>query len=143
MPKTGHVKKNQIFDPEHLQTLEKSDVQTIYLFGSRAQGLEHAKSDYDYAVLTDKPHVAGDGLYHLLYDILAKISPRELNHDVLDIVFLNQANLELKFHVIRYGRVLYEKSTAKRQDFESLTTLLYADYRPILDEMDRAILESI
>lgn len=135
--------KLSAFAPIQLQELKKTDVVAIYLFGSRAQGLEHGLSDYDYAILTKYPHVIGDELYHRLYEILSDISPRQIENDVIDIVYLHEANLELKFHVIRYGKIIYENSTSKRQDFEAFTTILYADYRPILDQMDKAILESL
>lgn len=78
-----------------------------------------------------------------MYDLLSKISPRKLQNDQLDIVFLNQAGLELKFHVIRYGKVIYDADTKERLRFEERTQILYCDFRPILDEIDAAILDRI
>ena len=119
-------------------------MKAVYLFGSRAQGMESPVSDYDYAVLmAQKGYQKGDKTYLKLYDILSEISPRTLENDVIDIVFLKDATLELKFHVIRYGRVLYDADPKARADFESQTTLLYCDYRPLLDEFDQAILKSL
>ena len=124
--------------------LKKMGVQALYLFGSRAQGKEKPRSDFDYAVLfKEKGTSKGDPLYFELYDLLCEISERTLENDVIDIVFLRDAGLELRFHVIRYGRVLYESAPKARLDFESQTVLLYCDYRPLLDEFDQNILRSL
>jgi predicted nucleotidyltransferase len=132
------------FNPMHYPILEKGGVQAIYLFGSRAQGKENPLSDYDYAVLLkEKGYSKGDPLYFQLYNLFSEVSPRTLKNDVIDIIFLRDAGLELRFHVIRYGVVLYDKNPKERLDFESETMILYCDYRPLLDEFDQAILERV
>lgn len=136
--------KNSLFSAPQKKVLSKAGVQAVYLFGSRAQGKAGPNSDYDYAVLLpDRGHSRGDELYFGLYDIFSEISPRTLKNDVIDIVFLRDAPLELRFHVIRYGKVLLDTSPNARLDFEAQTILLYGDYRPILDEFDRNILGSL
>jgi hypothetical protein len=118
--------------------------QAVYLFGSRAQGAEGPLSDYDYGVLMEKRgYVRGDDLYFRLYDLFSEISPRTLENDVIDIIFLRDVGLELRFHVIRYGVVLFDHAPQARADFEAETMLLYCDYRPLLDRFDRAILEAL
>ena len=130
--------------PKIISELKRLGIQTVYLFGSRAQGGEGPLSDYDYAVLhPEGGHKRGDGLYDKLYDLFSEISPRRLENDVIDIVFLRDAGLELKFHVIRYGVVLFDENVLERLRFESETNLLYCDYRPVLDRFDRAILEAL
>lgn len=132
------------FKKEHLSFFESSDVLAIYLFGSRAVEGAHELSDYDYAILTkDNHHKKGDELYESLYDIFCEVSPRTLKNDVIDIVYLKQVGLELRYHVIRHGKVLYDKDPVARLDYEAQTMLFYCDYRPILDEFDEAILESL
>ncbi|HCU25710.1 MAG TPA: hypothetical protein DF383_11900 [Deltaproteobacteria bacterium] len=129
--------------PDRLRDLS-DEVLAVYLFGSRAQGIENPLADYDYGILTrQKGHRRGDALYQKLYDILSEISPRTLANDVIDIVFLRDAGLELRFHVIRYGKILYDRDPGARLAFEVQTGLLYCDYRPLLDEFDRVILESL
>lgn len=132
-----------IFQQSHTEFFKKTDVIAIYLFGSRAQNLEHETSDFDYAVLTKGPHQLYDDLYQKLYDIFSEISPRDLQNDVIDIVFLKNAGLELKFHVIRYGKVLYEKNAQERLNFEAQTGLFYCDYKPVLDRFDHEIVEAL
>ena len=133
-----------ILNKATIDCLARHQVQALYVFGSRAQGTDHPLSDYDYAILLPETgHFRGDDLYTIFYDALSSISPRTLKNDVIDIVFLREAGLELKFHVIRYGVVLYDPVPRERLRFEDHTTLLYCDYRPVLDQFDRAILERI
>lgn len=131
-------------ETKHIKLLSELGVQAVYLFGSRAVGKSGPFSDYDYAVLLKKNgHYRGDKLYFRLHDILSEISKRRLKNDVIDIVFLRDSGLELAFHVIRYGKIIFEKDTKARLHFETITILKYCDYRPILDEFDNAILEAI
>jgi len=102
---------------------------------SLKNSLDVAQSYYDKA--------KGDTLYFKLYDLFCEVSPRTLKNDVLDIVFLRDANLEICFHIIRYGKVLYEKMSQVRLDFEIQTTLLYCDYKPLLEKQDQEILQSL
>lgn len=135
-----------------LITLSKPDqnklsalgVQALYLFGSRAQGVEGPLSDYDFGVLMpEEGHKRGGKLYDAMYDILAPLCPRTLENDVIDIVFVRDAPLELRFHIIRYGKVLYDADPRERGRFEDNTTMLYCDYRPLLDMFDKAILATL
>lgn len=126
------------------QQLAGLGVTAVYLFGSRAQGIEGPLSDYDFGVLVEQvKQRRGGKLYNKLYDLLAPHCPRTLKNDILDIVFLRDAPLELRFHVIRYGRILYDPSPIERLQFETQTVLEYCDFRPILDQVDRTILASV
>lgn len=127
-----------------LEALRSLGVQSLYLFGSRAQDSHGPLSDYDFAVLMKSPsHKRGDKTYNALYDILSPLCERTLKNDVIDIVFLNDAPLELRMHVVRYGKVLFDDAPSGRLAFEEQTVLEYADYRPILDMFDKAILASL
>jgi len=130
------------FNREDTKQLRALGVEAVYLFGSRAVGRETPRSDFDFAVLMAKTgHRRGDEVYDKLYDLLSPHCPRTLDNDVIDIVFLRDAPLELQMHIIRYGRVLYDAAPRSRANFEARTTLLYADYRPLLDIFDDAILQ--
>lgn len=119
-------------------------VQSLYLFGSRAQGVEGPLSDYDFGVLMESEgHKRGGKIYDAMYDILAPLCPRTLDNDVIDIVFIRDAPLELCFHIIRYGQVLFDANPRGRGRFEDNTTMLYCDYRPLLDMFDKTILATL
>lgn len=133
-----------MFSAKHKKIFADLGIQAIYLFGSRALGKEGPESDYDYAFLMNQSgHSKGDPTYFKLYDVLAGISPRTLDNDVIDIVFLRDAGLELKFHVIRYGKILYDGNAGARYHFEEQTTLLYCDFYPLLKLQDEIILQSL
>ncbi len=118
--------------------------QALYLFGSRAQGVEGPLSDYDFGVLMkEEGHKRGGKVYDAIYDILAPLCPRTLENDIIDIVFVRDATLELRFHIIRYGKVLFDDNPRERGRFEDNTTMLYCDYRPLLDMFDKAILATL
>lgn len=128
-------------DKDKLTALQ---VQALYLFGSRAQGLEGPLSDYDFGVLMPREgHKRGGKLYDALYDIIAPLCPRTLENDIIDIVFVRDAPLELRFHIIRYGKMLFDANPRERGRFEDITTMLYCDYRPILDMFDKTILATL
>ncbi|MFH0799306.1 MAG: nucleotidyltransferase domain-containing protein [Pseudomonadota bacterium] len=138
------MKNLPILKSKHRCALSKMGVCVLYIFGSRSMGKSGPLSDFDYAVLLpESGHLRGDGLYFELYDLLSDISKRTLKNDVIDIVFLRDVGLELKFHVVRHGVVLFEKDPNVRLDFEAETTLLYCDFRPLLDQFDTSILEAL
>ncbi len=118
--------------------------QALYLFGSRAQGVEGPLSDYDFGILmAEEGNKRGGVLYDAIYDILSPLCPRTLENDVIDIVFVRDAPLELRFHIIRYSKVLFDATPRERGRFEDNTTMLYCDYRPLLDMFDKAILATL
>lgn len=147
----------QLTDQEQ-QKLKELGVAALYLFGSRAQGIAGPLSDYDFAVLMRDAKVTNDAarfhrnLYAPMYDILSDVvgrddspPPPDGHFRNIDIVFLQRDTvpLELRFHVIRHGRTLYDRDPKIRGQFEERTMLAYCDFRPMLDVFDRTILASL
>lgn len=121
--------------------LKDLGVKTLYLFGSRAQGAENRLSDFDFAVLMKESGCKrGGSIYNALYDLLSPLCPRTLKNDIIDIIFLNDAPLELRMHVIRYGKLLFDSEPLERGRFEEKTVEEYCDFRPLLDLFDKTIL---
>lgn len=118
-------------------------VAAVYLFGSHATGTASPRSDYDFGILMRPGSTIPERLdrtYQTLYDVLAPYCPRTLTHDVIDIVFLERAPLELRFHVLRYGSVLFDDDPRARARFEEQTLKRYCDYFPLLQQFDQTIL---
>jgi len=46
-------------------------------------------------------------------------------------------------HVVKYGQPIFDGNPKARADFEAKTMLEYADFRPLLDMIDRNILASL
>lgn len=133
-----------IFSKKDQERLKASGVETVYMFGSRAQSLQRPLSDFDFAFLMNKKgHRRGGKIYDALYEIISPYCKRTLENDVIDIVFLNDAPLELRFHVVRYGRILFDGEPTSRLNFEEKTMIEYCDYRPLLNYFDKAILKSL
>lgn len=92
-------------------------VEFAYLFGSFARGDAFPFSDIDIAVyLKDKPSLTDElELY--------SVSGRELGHNNIDLVILNNINnLILLEHIVRYGKVVSDRNPSLRESFE-LTVL--------------------
>ncbi len=134
----------ELTEQEH-KNLKNLGVHALYLFGSRAQGVESPSSDFDFAVLLDQETEGrGGGLYDKLYAILSPLCKRTtIESDVLDIVFLNTVSLEMRMHVVRYGKVLSDGNLLARLRFEERTTREYCDFSPILFTIDRTILATL
>ncbi len=111
------------FSLEEKSFLAKAGVGALVLFGSRAQGLAGAESDYDVAVIGGQAEI-----YDQLYDLLSKKINRLVN---IDIVFLSRAPLELKSHVAAYGQVLFEQSPKEFADFRQRVMIESADFAPL------------
>lgn len=117
----------------------------VYIFGSRAEGVAGPSSDFDVGVVfTDSAIIRGNTteIYNALYDIFSDVFDLS-NFRNIDIVFLERAPLELRFDVISHGIPLFEISSDFRFNFEERTAAFYRDFRPLLNEFNRAVVEKI
>ena len=105
------------------------DVKLAYIFGSRANGEEGPLSDYDFAVYFDlKDKIRMSDIRFQLSDKLS----RELKTDKIDLVVLNMTEgPELKYNIIKDGRVIYEEEPYKLL-FEPRVLNEYFDFRAML-----------
>jgi len=137
------------FSAKNKKEFRSLGVITVYLFGSRAQSVAGPLSDYDYAVLLAQPSIlknyrAKAHLYDAIYDILSPLSPRTLDNDVIDIVFLQSGvSLELQANVVKHSIVLFDDDPDSRADYEAQVMIRFADVKPILHQIDQAILARI
>jgi predicted nucleotidyltransferase len=129
-------------DPITKEKFQELGVSLVYIFGSSAENLDRPDSDIDIGVILKKMPAEGaqtSEIYNQLYDILTDLFPGKK----IDIVFLEKANLELRFDVISHGRIIFESSPETRLNFEEKTSILYADFKPHLNEFNRAILNRL
>lgn len=131
------------------EKLRGFDVCTVYLFGSRAEGIPTELSDYDFGILLNdslrvKPGHDTTELYQKLFDFLSPLCPRTAKNDVIDIVFLQSGvSLELQANVVSHGKIIFDENPELRAKYEEQVMIRMADIKPILDIMDRAILARI
>lgn len=116
---------------EALKSIFRSfpDVKLAYIFGSRANGEAGPLSDYDFAVYFDlKDKIRMTDIRFQLSDRLS----RELKTDKIDLVVLNMTESpELKYNIIKDGRVIYEEEPFKVL-FEPRVLNEYFDFRAML-----------
>lgn len=93
-----------------------------YLFGSYAKAEAHSGSDVDLAILVREPSVD--------FPLLKFIVELEgaLDYPV-DVVVLNRAGELLKYHVRRDGRLLFDRDSRARKNFEIRSRKYFEDYQ--------------
>lgn len=100
----------------------ESSIVAAFLFGSYAKGKEKPSSDIDVALL--------------LYEMKASafcplrftaVLEKKLGYSV-DVVILNHAGEVMKFEVRRDGKLIFERSSQQRKQFEVKSRKYYEDF---------------
>lgn len=115
-------------------------VDAIFVFGSTARRRIHAQSDLDVAVLFSRDLSAGgrEELRRNFRDRLEEVTGLEC--DVLD---LEEASTWLRYHILKTGRLIYERSPRHSRRFVAQSLLDYFDFQPIYERMERRLLERL
>lgn len=102
------------------------NILAIYLFGSRVTGDTGPLSDYDFGILPNKKLS--------IHEELAIIREFQylFNADV-DIIFLDDAGLNIAYEIIRTGIKIFVADREKVIDFEHQLMMEFLDFRHILD----------
>ena len=98
-----------------------------YLFGSQLQGNVGPLSDIDVALLLDKPDETGAVRNQVRSAIASAV-----HHELVDVVCLNAAPVELAYAVIAAGELIYQQDDYSRVEYEAKVMSLYCDYLPVL-----------
>lgn len=117
--------------------LSEAGVRFAYLFGSRVAGGAGPASDADIAVMPSRPSAL------LERERLAARLARVLDVPDVDLVFLDEAGLELRGHIIQTGRLIYSADEPARVAFEVRTRSEYFDFLPSLKALERAYLDRV
>lgn len=127
----------------HAPLLKQFGIAVVYLFGSRAQQIERSTSDYDFGILLSAPVPAGAQrrqIYDTFYELLDGLIGQPVN---IDIVFLHDAPLHLRDHVIRHGVILFETDPVLRGQFHEHTINASADFAFHRQRFEEATLQRI
>jgi uncharacterized protein len=128
---------------EALRTTEVDGILSAYVFGSVAEGREHAESDVDIGVLLDRAVWPGEKERFDAKLLLTARLSREPAGPAADVVILNDAPPLLGRRIITEGvRVLCE-DTEKDRAYQRDVQLLAADIEPWLRRMQRIKLEAL
>jgi uncharacterized protein len=112
------------------------EIALLYFFGSRVNGKVGMMSDYDLAIMVDGQV---DNL-----EIQARLTHAlvmNLGIDRVDVVLLKDAPIELAYHIIAEGQVIYQRDLATRVEYEAQVLGLYGDYLPTLRAQRANILQ--
>lgn len=105
------------------------EIKLVYLFGSKATKNDGPLSDYDFAIYLDEKDRRKMSKVKL--ELLDKIS-RVLKTDNLDVIILNTTESpELKYNVIKEGKLILEKEPFK-VIIEPKILTEYFDFRALL-----------
>ncbi|MBA3061736.1 MAG: nucleotidyltransferase domain-containing protein [Atribacteria sp.] len=114
---------------------DENNILLAYIFGSQLKGKTGPLSDYDFAVfLSQKPSFQFK--YKLKNKLLSILDSKQV-----DLVILNDAPIELKYKVIATGKVIFQKNSATKVEFEADTLSKYFDYLPVLRAQKKDILK--
>ena len=106
-----------------------------YLFGSQVRGDIGPLSDIDVAVFLDDADETGTIRGNLRASLAAAV-----DHERVDVVFLNRAAVQFAYAVIVHGELIYERDAYTRVEYEAKIMSLYFDYLPVLRAQTRDIL---
>lgn len=139
---------NQKTNPILLKTLhrfiaaveEEYPVRFAYLFGSEARGEAGDLSDLDIAIYFVDQYSQTEQAFIKGY--LIELGKKYFNTPI-DIVLLDQADLYLRYLIVKDGIPVKDSLDGSRAEFESLTLRTYFDFQYYADIYNRAIIESI
>jgi len=120
---------------------EEKNILLAYIFGSQLRGKIGLLSDYDFAIfLSQKPSLQSLQSFQFKYKLQNKLV-NALNTRQVDLIILNDALVELKYNVIATGKIIFQKNSAIRVEFEANTLSQYFDYLPVLRSQKKDILK--
>jgi predicted nucleotidyltransferase len=106
---------------------KRTEVATLFIFGTFDTANERGHSDIDLAVLLYSGELK-DQNYELFKDEYYKASP-DFSLRSVDIVILNTAPATLKYEILKTGAVLMDKNPDLRKFFTAITLQEYYDYK--------------
>lgn len=112
------------------------NIHLVYLFGSQVTGKTGPMSDYDLAIFDAAREDSLDLQAAFQYAVV-----KLLNTERVDVVLLNRAPVELAYSIIADGKLLYQKDTYTRVEFEAGVMSKYGDYLPVLRFFQQQILQ--
>lgn len=104
-----------------------TELKLVYLFGSQLDDRLGPLSDYDFGLLVDESSNIPDLRARLAHELGVA-----LETDRIDLVFLNQAPIELAYAVIAQGEPIHQRDEETRVEYEAQVMDRYGDYLPVL-----------
>lgn len=106
----------------------ESRIVAAYVFGSVARGTATSLSDIDVALLVTPGSAPADVCGRVADEL-----SRQFGTDRVDVVSLNHVPAPLAYRVIREGRLVVCRDSARVERFVADTVLQYLDFQPVRD----------
>lgn len=107
-------------------------INVLYLFGSYARDKIKPLSDIDIAVILRNSAVKED-YWDIKFELLNK-AIAVMGTDEIDFVLLNEAPYELRYNILKEGRVLFCRNERERRGFLEKAVLDYLDTQALREE---------
>ena len=124
----------EISDKISALCLQEPAVDAAYIFGSRAKGSTGSERDLDVALLLNRTSGQGFSLLSFMSSLERACECR------VDVVILNHAGEILKHEVRRTGRLVFERESEKRKQFEVSSRKSYEDFLYLHRKYSEAVL---
>ena len=129
---TENITKNK----DLMEIFKENKVSFAYLFGSQANGSSGKDSDVDIAIMLPF-EMKKEERFDLRLKLMGEIS--KILKKKVDVAVLNDIrSLYFKYIIIKEGRIIYKKTDLSPADFESKTLGIYFDFRPFLENYNKA-----
>lgn len=122
-------------------TAFKEQISAVILFGSMATGKETPLSDIDLAVLYRR-NLSGAEIKRIHSQVYEGISDLLVSDDI-DLINLNTAPLTMQYGTIKQSKLLILNCQEEYIDFWEQTVKHYLDFRPLLDECNNSLLDTL
>lgn len=111
-----------------------SGLRLLILFGSRARGDAHTRSDWDFGFIATPA-----------FDVAALLAVlvEALDAEAIDLVDLERASGLLRYRVARDGSVVYEDESRLGERFRLEAVHFWCDAAPVLERGYRDVLASL
>lgn len=129
--KIEHSLKERL--PRLIEVFKKRpEINALYLFGSYARDKLKPLSDIDIAALLKKGVSRAD-YWNLRLELMNKAAAI-LGTDEIDFVILNEAPFELRYNILKEGKILFCRNEKERQEFQERAVLDYLDTQALREE---------
>ena len=119
----------------------EEQISAVILFGSLALNKGTPLSDVDLAVLYQKD-LSIEELDRFHRQVLGIITDL-LQSDDIDMINLNTAPLSMQYGAIKQAKILLLNNREKYIDYWEHTVKYFLDFKPLLDECNNTVLETL
>lgn len=133
--------RQRLNDLPHSLACLKQQISAVILFGSLATNKETPLSDVDLAVLYHRD-LSTDDLESLHRQVMGIITDL-LQSDDIDVINLNTAPLSMQYGAIKQSKILLLNNRVEYIDYWEKTVKYYLDFKPLLDESNNTLLETL